>query len=96
VRRRHHPKPLTITSLAAANRALALLRDGQASAVKTLRAGKVLIIVRSEEPGQVWEAKVGTEYAHLFEQFLSEHGAGDGLFPGFDQTASIKPMEQIT
>jgi hypothetical protein len=87
--------PSPLISLTRANMALSLLESGRASAVKTIRKGKPEIIVRSEV-GPEWEIKIAADHAHLFAKFFEEHGAGDGLWPEFSQTAKMERLTEQT
>jgi hypothetical protein len=79
-------RPAIIASSTHAHLALEALRSGQASAVKTMRAGTPQIVIRSEVP-PLWVAKVRSDYAHVFEDFFENFGCGDGLLEGCSQTA---------
>ncbi len=79
----------TIVSRVVADRALELCRRGRAYVIKTHhgdgRRPEISVVARSSG----YEAKISAKHAGPFETFLVEHGSGDGLLPGFDQTAGL-------
>jgi hypothetical protein len=78
---RPSPKPLNATEC----RKIATLVDlGKAYIVKEFKNGKPTLVAFSKSG-----APLGTpdkHFAHLLESKLATNGAGDGLFPGCDQT----------
>jgi hypothetical protein len=83
MRRRYprSPKPRTIDTPAAANRALELCNQGKAYVLKQLGPKPELLVISKSGASEI---KIGARYRYMFE-----HGHNDGLLPGFSQTASI-------
>jgi hypothetical protein len=72
-----------------ADKYVALCAKGQAFVVKTLsNDGPSELVVYSREGAP--QFIVGQRFRPRFEQLMREAGNNDGLWPGFDQTASGK------
>jgi hypothetical protein len=67
-----------------ANQLLELCEQGKAYCIKTILKDKSVLTVCAKSGREI--AVVGQRYEYEFKQFFTAHGAGDGLFPGFDQT----------
>jgi hypothetical protein len=75
----------------ACNKVLALVDQGKARIIKEFEKGKPVFSVVSVSGAPL--GRPDKKFAYLFENKLAESGNGDGLFPGFHQTAGGRLME---
>lgn len=68
---------------------ISLLETGKARVMREFVDGKKVISIISLSGAL--QATVDPKYAYQFGSFFDAHGAGDGLFLGFDQTAGPRP-----
>jgi hypothetical protein len=69
-----------------------LVKMGKAQVVKEFNNGNPNYLIFSASGSQI--GAISKEYQYLFADALNERGAGDGLWPGLDQTTSI-PMTEF-
>jgi hypothetical protein len=77
----------TIKTIKEAQRYLALCRRDYAFVMCTQTALKTTYLVVPRKPGYGKEMIVSARLHGLFADFLTQHGAKDGLFEGFSQTS---------